>query len=198
MPPSRFDKAYFEKWYRNRRHRVVTPSMIGRKARLAVAMAEYYLGRPFRNCLDIGCGEGQWQPVLQKLRPGIRYTGVDPSPYAINRFGHRRNLVCGSFGNLPVLARSYDLIISSDSLYYVPENELIAGLEILVPRLAGVAFLEAYASDAALVGDTAGMFPRSAADYRRIFRRAGLRSCGSHCHVGPPLHDQVTEMERGR
>jgi len=197
MTSSRFNKAYFEKWYRNPKHRVITPAMTDRKAQLAVAVAEYFLGRRVRNALDIGCGEGQWLPALKKLRPGIFYTGIDPSPYAIKRFGRQRHLILGSFGNLPELEPSYDLIISSDSLYYVPEDELILGLKILVPRLAGVAFLEAYASDAALDGDTAGMFPRSAGDYKRVFRRVGLRSCGSHCYVGSLLYEQVTEMERG-
>ena len=197
MTSSRFNKAYFEKWYRNPRHRVVTPALVARKAQLAVAVAEYYLGRRLRNALDIGCGEGQWQPVLNKMRPGISYTGIDPSSYALKRFGRRRNLIYGSFGNLPVLAPGYDLIIASDSLYYVPEDELKFGLKVLASRLAGVAFLEAYASDEGLTGDTAGMFPRSAATYRRLFRRAGLRSCGSHCYVGPMLAERVTEMERG-
>ena len=198
MTRSRFNSAYFDKWYRNPRHRVITPSIIARKARLALAMAEYYLGRPVRNALDVGCGEGQWLPALKKLRPGISYTGIDPSPYVIKRYGKRRNLMFGSFGDLPPLATAYDLLISSDSLYYVHEDELLSGLQNLLPRLTGVAFLEAYASDVPHAGDIAGMFPRSNAVYRRIFQRVGLRSCGSHCYVGPSLYDQVTEMERGR
>ncbi len=197
MSASRFTRAYFEKWYRSPRHRVITPAAVARKASLAVAVAEYYLRRRIRSVLDIGCGEGQWQPVLKRLRPSASYLGVDPSPYAVGKFGRRRNLVAGSFGCLPDLAPAYDLIVCSDSLYYVPGDELAAGLQVLVPRLAGIAFLEAYASNAALDGDTAGMCPRSAADYRRIFRQAGLRSCGSHCYAGPLLHDQVTDLERG-
>ena len=196
-PHGAYDKAYFDKWYRNPAHRVITPAKTARKAALAVAAAEYYLERTVRTVLDVGCGEGQWQPVLKKLRPRIRYTGIDPSPYAIRRFGKRRHLVCGSFGNLPDLAPSYDLIICSDSLYYIPDDELIMGLHILVSRLAGVAFLEAYPHEAGLRGDTGGMHPRSAAFYREIFRNAGLRSCGSHCYVGPDLHGCITELERG-
>ena len=79
----------------------------------------------------------------------------------------------------------------------MPEDELIIGLEILVQRLVGVAFLEAYPSDVRLEGDTAGMFPRSATFYRKVLRHAGLVSCGSHCYAGPVLHDQITELERG-
>jgi len=190
-----YDQAYFEKWYREKPHRVSTPATAARKARLAVSMAEYYLDRRVRTALDIGCGEGQWQPLLARL--GIRYTGVDPSPYAIRRFGKRRNLHLGSLGHLPPLAKSYDLIICSDALYYVPDDELIMGLHVLSAKLAGIAFLEAYPEGTPLDGDTAGMIPRSAAFYRRVFRSAGLISCGSHCYAGPALAARVTGLERG-
>ena len=191
-----YDEAYFEKWYRDRPHRVSTPASAARKARLAVAVAEYYLDRRVRTALDIGCGEGQWQPVLARM--GIHYTGVDPSPYAIRRFGKRRNLLEGSLGHLPPLAKSYDLIICSDALYYVPDDELIMGLHVLSAKLAGIAFLEAYPEGTPLDGDTAGMIPRPASFYRRAFRSAGLVSCGSHCYAGPALSGRVTELERGR
>ncbi len=196
-PHAAYDRKYFDKWYRSPAHRVSTPAKSTRKALLAVAVAEYYLERPVRTILDVGCGEGQWQPILKKLRPRAAYTGIDPSPYAIRRFGKRRHLIEGSFGNLPDLADTYDLIICSDSLYYIPDEELIMGLHLLAARLNGVAFLEAYPQEAGLTGDTAGMHPRSGAFYRKIFRHAGLRPCGSHCYVGPALHDSVTELEYG-
>ena len=195
-PASAYDRAYFDKWYRNQKHRVITPAKTARKALLALGVAEYYLERPVRSVLDVGCGEGQWQPVLKKLRPRLRYTGVDPSPYAVQRFGKRRHILHGSMGNLPDLADSYDLIICSDSLYYISDDELIMGLHILAARLAGIAFLEAYPHEAGLLGDTSGMHPRSAAWYRKVFRQAGLRPCGSHCYAGPTLRDAITELEQ--
>jgi SAM-dependent methyltransferase len=193
----RYDKAYFDKWYRHPRHRVCTPAGTRRKAALVLAMADYYLERPARTVLDVGCGEGQWQPVLSALRPGIRYTGIDPSEYAIKRYGSRRGLILGSFGDLPPLADSYDIIICSNALYYVATADLNRGLAQLVPLLTGVAFLEAYASTDALRGDIRTMAARDTNFYRRLFRRHGLRSCGSHCYVGPDLHDQVMDLERG-
>ncbi|MEX1117852.1 MAG: class I SAM-dependent methyltransferase, partial [Terrimicrobiaceae bacterium] len=132
---NRYNKAYFDTWYRNPKKRIITPSLIAKKAHLVVAVAEYYLGRQVRTALDVGCGEGAWLPALRKLRPRLRYTGVDPSAYVIQRFGKTRNLIPGSFGDLPKLARSYDLIICSDCLYYVPDEELVVGLEILAHHL---------------------------------------------------------------
>ncbi len=99
--------------------------------------AEYYLERPVRTVLDVGCGEGQWHLILKKLRPGIRYTGVDPSEYAVKRFGRSRNLKLGGFSDLPnlKLAMSYDLIVCSDTLYYVSREELAAGIKEMAARL---------------------------------------------------------------
>lgn len=194
-----YDKAYFDKWYRHPKHRVSTPALTRRKAALALAVAEYYLQHPVRTVLDVGCGEGQWQPVLIRLRPGLRYTGVDSSAYAVRRFGRSRNLQFGSFGDLAALdlAPSYDLIICSDTLYYVPRRELTLGLGVLARHLGGVAFLEAYATNEALRGDIRKLDRRSPEFYRRLFRKHGLRSCGSHFYVGTALIGQVTELERG-
>jgi SAM-dependent methyltransferase len=178
---------------------VSTLASATRKAHLAVAVAEYYLDRPIKSVLDIGCGEGQWQPILQTLRPGVRYQGIDPSPYAIERFGKERHLILGSFSDLPRLrlAKNYDLIICSDLLYYIPETDLKRGLKTLSQHLKGIAFLEAYSSQEALEGDTQGMLPRTEEDYQRIFRKAGFKSCGSHCYVHSNLSHRVTPMEAG-
>lgn len=195
----RYDQRYFDKWYRHPAHRVSTTASAARKAALALSVAEYYLERPARTVLDVGCGEGQWQPILKKMRPGIRYTGIDPSEYAIKRFGKKRNLKLGGFGNLGQLrlAMSYDLIICSDILYYVSRAELAAGIPELAARLGGIAFFEAYASDEALKGDTRTMEKRNTGFYKKLFRRNGLVACGPHCYAGQVLREMVTDLERG-
>ncbi len=195
----RYDRSYFDKWYRDPAHRVSTAASTRRKAAMVLAVAEYYLERPARTVLDVGCGEGQWHPALRRLRPAIKYTGIDPSAYAVERYGRRRNLRLGGFAGLERcgLAPAYDVIICSDLLYYVPRAELRSGLKELISRLEGVAFLEAYASDAAMKGDFRTIERRSDADYRTLFRSLGLISCGPHCYAGPMLAGQVTALERG-
>lgn len=194
-----YDKAYFDKWYRHPRHRVSTCATATRKAAMVLGVAEFYLERPVRTILDIGCGEGQWQPILKTLRPKIRYLGVDPSTYAVGRFGRERNLRLGGFADLGGinLTKTYDLIVCSDTLYYVPRAELSVGLALIAQMLGGIAFLEAYASDEALEGDFDAIEPRTAAFYRRLFRRQGFVSCGPHCYAGAALRGQVMQLERG-
>jgi tRNA G46 methylase TrmB len=85
--PKQYDKAYFDRWYRARNTRVSSHTEIRRKVALAVTMAEYFLRRPVRTVLDIGCGEGAWLPHLRALRPKVVYSGLDSSDYAVRRFG---------------------------------------------------------------------------------------------------------------
>lgn len=193
------DAAYFRKWYRDPRHRVSTKAAAQRKVALVLAVAEYYLERPVQSVLDVGCGEGQWQPLLTALRPGLTYLGIDSSKYAVSRHGRRRNLRLGDFDRLAEaeLAGPYDLIICADVLYYLSRATMTRGLRALVPHLGGVAFLEAYDRREPLEGDTAHLQRLSADAYRRIFRQCGLIACGSHCYVGAELAHRVTALERG-
>src|SRR6476659_10115807 len=90
-----YDRDYFERWYRDpalKREAIGGAARLARKVALAVATAEYWLERPLRSVLDVGCGEGAWQPAVRKLRPKASYIGFDSSAYAIERFGRRRNL----------------------------------------------------------------------------------------------------------
>ncbi len=194
-----YNKKYFDEWYRQPGRRVSTRNTAMRKAALVVGVTEYYLQRPVRTILDVGCGEGQWQPILKKMRPKIQYTGMDSSTYAVAHFGKKRNLVLGEFNHPPpcVLSGSYDMIICSDILYYLPDLVLEEGLKVLIPRLDGIAFLEAYASDEPLTGDTQNMLKRSTLMYQRLFKNLGLQSCGSHCYASPSLSGQVTTLEQG-
>lgn len=196
--PKRYDAQYFDRWYRNPGTRVITPGDVARKAQLAVGAAEYLLQRPVRNVLDVGAGEGNWLAPLRKLRPRIRYQGVDPSEYAVQRFGRRRNIILGSFDALDELELGgpYDLVVCVGVMNYLTRRELARGLEVIAAITAGVAFLEVWAKEDEIVGDRAGWQEHPASWYRRVFREAGLVPCGLHCYTGPAMGGHVTSLER--
>src|SRR5687767_15922102 len=125
-----YDRAYFDKWYRSRTHRVNNENEVRRKVHLAVSIAEYFLRHPIRNVIDIGAGEGAWYKHLRSIRPGIAYTGVDPSDYVVSQFGTTRNIRKASFAGLGSLKirETFDLVVCSDVLHYVPEKEIRKGL----------------------------------------------------------------------
>ena len=194
----RYDKAYFDRWYRNPRSRVMTPADTARKAEMVIGIAEYLLGERVRTVLDVGCGEGAWYKALKKIRPRMFYLGIDPSPYVVERFGTRRNLRLGAFDDVAEHGgdRLFDVIVCSDVLQYVPPPQLARGLTQIAGSLRGVAFLEAHTSADAMTGDMRGWYRRTPGYYRRLFGKAGLTACGPHCYFGEELNDRVNALER--
>jgi SAM-dependent methyltransferase len=194
-----YDRAYFEKWYRDPKHSIGSRQAVARKAQLAVAMAEYYLGRPIRSVLDVGCGEGVWRAPLKKLRPDIEYLGLDTSEYVIARYGRKRNLRLGSFGQLGELRfdQRFDLIVCSDMLHYVRSAEIVRGLRGIAELLEGIAFLELFTARDKMTGDHQGYIPRSPKWYLYTFSKAGLIAVGSHGYLGPHLKACVAALEVG-
>src|SRR5438270_11008418 len=114
----RYDRAYFDKWYRD--EQVNAPAEVRRKVFFAIATAEYFLQHSIRSVLDVGCGEAQWLPHLRTLRPRIRYLGLDASAYAVMQLGTTRNLRRASFGGLPALqlTKKLDLIVCPAARHY--------------------------------------------------------------------------------
>ncbi|MEO8810309.1 MAG: class I SAM-dependent methyltransferase [Rhodanobacter sp.] len=193
-----YDRDYFDKWYRHPEHAVGSPAELRRKVALAVALAEYYLGRPIRNVLDVGCGEAAWRAPLRKLRPGIDYRGLDASAYAVARYGRSRHVGLARFGQLEHLRfdTRFDLIVCTDVLHYLKPAEIRAGLQGIGELIEGVAFLEVFTSRDDVAGDRRGFLARAPSWYLREFARVGLLPCGSHAYLGPRLNDRVAALER--
>lgn len=192
-----YDREYFDHWYRDPRHAVVTPLVLARKVALVLSLAEYHFGRAVESVLDVGCGEGAWQPVLRKLRPRAYYLGLDSSEYAIARYGRSRNLGLARFAQLAEqrFDRSFDLLVCSDVIHYLPTAELVRGLAGFGELCHGVAFLELFCRDDEFVGDQEGFVPRTAAWYRRTFARAGFTHAGSHCYLARRLREAASALE---
>jgi SAM-dependent methyltransferase len=189
----RYDRAYFDRWYRRRR--IVSHEELRRKVHLAVVTAEYFLHRPISNVLDVGCGEAAWYPQLRTIRKRVEYLGMDSSEYAVETFGTSRNVRKGSFADLKNIKGSFDLVVCSDVLHYVPDREIRGGIKHLARLTAGVAFLEVLTSQDDIVGDLEEMHRRPAEWYRRLFHSAGLRQVGPYSWLSPELRDNAAELE---
>lgn len=195
---TRFDRAYFDRWYRDPRRRVLDSAEISRRAALVVSIAEYVLERPARSVLDVGCGEGNWRAPLLARRPGLRYVGVDPSEYVVRRYGRRRNIKRGAAETLDTLPLRgpFDIVVASGVLNFLTSDALPRAARMLQRLTSGVAFLELFTSADEVVGDTVGWRPRSASYYRRVLKAAGFTQCGPHCYAARSSARALAALER--
>lgn len=193
-----YDREYFDRWYRRGASRIEGPASLRRRVTLAVAMAERFLERPIRSALDVGCGEGRWRGELLRLRPKLRYQGVEPSLYAVKRFGNRRNIVQGGFPELAQLDLDgpVDLVICADVLHYLEVEELESGLPALVTLTGGLAYLEILTDQEEVEGDQQALKLRPPSLYQQLFSSAGLVSVGSFGWLAPGLADAPSALER--
>jgi SAM-dependent methyltransferase len=209
VPKKTYDRSYFDRWYRDPAQAVILGEHLERRVRLAIAAAEYVLEREVESVLDVGCGEAPWRAFVRRLRPRARYVGIDPSPYAVQRYGKTRGIVLGGVGDLgtPALAHAllakgarppFDLIVCSDVLHYVATKDLARGLKAIGRWVGGgLAFLEFFTRDDDTEGDTEEFRKRPAATYARLLRGAGLTHLGLHCYVGREVGRAIMAFERG-
>lgn len=155
MTGKRYDRAYFDRWYRGPDPSVGTEADLERAVALAIAATESVIARPLESVLDVGCGEGRWQPVIRRLRPDAAYLGIDSSDYAVERFGESRNLRRGRFGELSyhVFEEPFDLVVCSDVLHYLGDEEILSGIDALADRAGGVAAIDIFAAEDDPEGD---------------------------------------------
>ena len=125
-PEKRFDKAYFDRFYRD----PATRSATRRDAELQADFILAYLRHlrlPIRRIVDIGCGLGRLLRALGNALPQARALGVDVSSY-----------LCGEFGwehaGLPNYSppNPFDLVICYDVLPYLAEDDAAAAIATLV------------------------------------------------------------------
>jgi len=194
-----YDREYFQRWYHDSGTRILLRDALSRKVTLAVAAAEFVLGRRLRSVLDVGCGEASWRAPLRRLRPRVRYVGVDGSSYAARRFGKTRGIRHGRFGALGAmrLGGPFDLVVCADVLHYVPERELGPGVRALSKLTNGLAWIEIFTSRDASIGDHVEYHARPPSHYQRLFNAAGLESIGLYSFVPRHVDAELTEYERG-
>lgn len=189
-----YDRAYFEKWYRGPA-RVTNFHEQRRKVTMVVGNAEYFLRRPLRNVLDVGCGEAPWFVHLKSLRPRLSYLGIDPSEYAVKAFANHRHVKNGSFNDLSAVSGEFDLVVCSDVMHYLTEAQIRSGLPQLKKHMRGLAFFEVFTKEDHVSGDIDGFHRRPARWYRDVFREAGLTQVAPFLWLAPGMSDEPSALE---
>jgi len=130
-----FDKAYYDRYYRNPKTRVFTPAVARRQATF-IATYLKHLEIPITNILDIGCGVGTVLKTLGKEFPRAQTRGVEPSGYLCRRYGWVAGSVVDYRSDHP-----YDLVVCNDVLGYLNDKVCTKALANLAELSASVLFL---------------------------------------------------------
>ena len=125
MTSERFDKAYYDRFYRNAQTRAVSPAAAKRQATFIAAYLKH-LEVPIKSIVDIGCGVGTLLRALQRAFPRARCQGVELSDYLCQRYGW----VSGSAEDYEA-STPYDLVICNDVLPYLDDRACAKALDNL-------------------------------------------------------------------
>ncbi len=133
---ARFDREYYARYYERADSRASGPDEFQRLADFALAYLAY-LEIPVRDVLDLGCGLGRWKAALEARDRGIRYTGVDPSPYLAESYGWIRGTAEGFRSR-----RKFDLVICQDVLCYLGRRQIKDALANIARLCRGAAYIQ--------------------------------------------------------
>ena len=140
-PADLFDAAYYDRFYFDKKTRVVDPA---HTERLGTFVGSYlkYLRVPVRRVLDVGCGIGLWREHLARHFPQATYQGVEFSSYLCERYGWTPGSVVDYHTRTP-----FDLVICQGVLPYLNEADVQRALRNLASLSRGALYLEAVARE---------------------------------------------------
>ncbi|MEZ5560247.1 MAG: class I SAM-dependent methyltransferase [Pseudomonadales bacterium] len=136
-----FDKAYYDRYYRDPDTRAMSPAAAKRQAAFISAYLRY-LNVPVTSILDLGCGLGTILRALGRARPRARCHGVEFSDYLCRRYGWERGSVVDYQS-----PREWDLVICNDVLTYLDSPDCGRAIDNLARLTRGAAFLGILTAD---------------------------------------------------
>lgn len=195
MSPStpRFDKAYFDRYYRNPRTRVVSKKAI-RKLTAFVAAYLKLMDLPVRRILDMGCGLGLWKEPLKTHFPKASYLGVEISDHACKQHGWTKGSVVDFEGR-----GAFDLVICQGVLQYLDNREARKAIANLASLTRGALYLEAltkadWEENVDRETTDGNVHLRSGSWYRKELSRY-FSNCGGGLFLAPDAQAMLFELE---
>lgn len=130
-----FDKAYYDRFYRNPKTRAVTPAAVRRQATFIAAYLRH-LEVPVGRILDMGCGTGMLLRAFGRAFPNATTAGVEFSDYLCETYGWQQGSVVDVNAGQPA-----DLVICNDVLGYLNDNDCARALKNLTTHTTGALYL---------------------------------------------------------
>jgi predicted TPR repeat methyltransferase len=135
-PASRFDEAYFSRYYGDPRTRVVGAEEVAKLVRAITSLASFW-GLPLRSALDLGAGIGLWKTALAREAPRATYRGVDLSKVACAEYGHEPRDISRWRAR-----GTFDLVVCQGVLQYLGDDDAAKAIENIAAMAGGLLYLE--------------------------------------------------------
>jgi SAM-dependent methyltransferase len=191
---TRFDRAFYDRFYRDPAKRVTDARQI---ERLAAFICSYlkYLDIRVDRVLDLGCGLGLWQKPLSKHFPKAEYVGVEVSAHLCEDLGWERGSVVDYAGE------PADLVICQGVLQYLDTESAGRALANLARLSRGALYLEAltredWAENVDQERTDADVHLRRASFYKKRLAKS-FDACGGGLFVPKDSGVVLFELEKG-
>lgn len=132
-----FDEAYYQRYYFNKKTRVIDPEHLDH---LGAFVCNYlqYVHVPVHRVLDVGCGIGLWRDIIKRHFPKAQYHGIEYSEYLCERFGWEHGSVLDYQSAAP-----FDLVICQGVLPYLSAAHAKLAMHNLGLLCQGALYVEA-------------------------------------------------------
>jgi SAM-dependent methyltransferase len=190
---TRFDQAYYRRFYFNPRTAVISRAEVQARARLIAAFA-HHIGLPVKRILDAGCGTGAMRSVLVRSLPRSVYVGLEASEYLCRRYGWEQGMI--ETYRAPVM---FDLVICYDVLQYLNAASAAAAIANFARLCRGLLYVTVLTRQDWLENcdrrrTDPNVYLRSAAWYRRRLRR-NFREIGAGFWLARASPLSIWELE---
>ena len=190
---SKFDKAYYDRYYRNPRTRATNPAAVRRHAAFIAAYLTHLELQP-KHVLDVGCGTGTLLRALGRQFPKASLTGVEVSDYLCRQYGWNSGSAVDFHAN-----KRFDLVVCNDVLAYLDDRDCAKALKNLANLSTSALFLGMLTSEDMMLCDAQRTDPQQQARpvtwYRRRLKR-DLVNVGGGLYLKKPLSVTVWTLDR--
>ena len=190
---TKFDKAYYDKFYRDPDTRAVSPTSAKHQAEFIAAYLTYLELRVHR-FIDVGCGVGNVLRALARVYPRAAGTGVEYSNYLCERYGWAPGSVIDYKPAKPA-----DLVICNDVLGYLDDATCEIAIQNLAEMTTGALFLGVLTEEDLAICDRQRtdnqQIIRSSAWYQQHLSRSFV-NVGGGLHLKMPLSVTVWSLDR--
>ena len=132
----RFDRAYYDRWYRDDETRTFMAEYTPVIVRFVLAYLDY-LELEVRTVLDAGCGLGHWRTALGDLGRDVDYRGLETSGYLCRELGWEKGSIVDYQAHEP-----FDLVVCQGVLQYLSDAECKAAIHNLAELCGQALYLE--------------------------------------------------------